>query len=114
MIDDIRMAKYIIAMTHDLNSKLDYVYKDIYVRRKTKEPTIFVSSEGFENETEIDLYYAFKVYQVLNVFKNLKEADKILAFTSADDCKVVFRDTIKDDSGFEEFLNRRKNNVYRS
>lgn len=108
MTDEIRMAKYIIAMTYDLNPKLQYAYKDIFVRRRTKEDTIFVPAEGFKNEAEIDLYYAFKVYQVFNVFKDLKEADKMLAFRSSDDCKVVFRDTIKDDSGFEKFINRRK------
>ncbi len=114
MVDDIRMAKYIISMTYDLNPRLRYAYTDIYIRRKTKENTIFIPSEGFNNEEEIDLYYAFKLYQVYNRFNEMKLADKILAFQNSDNCKIIFKDIIKDDSGFKEFVNRRKNNVCRS
>jgi len=108
MSDLIGLAKYAISMCRDINPKLNYAYKDIFNRRKIKESTMFILSEGFNSEEEIDLYYSFKVTQVYFKIKEMNDSDKIIAFQNEDTCKVAFKDVILDDSEFEEFKTKRK------
>ena len=100
MADLMGLARYAISTCRELNPKLNYAYKDIFIRRKVKEQEMFILSEGFESEDEINHYYAFKENQVYFRIKEMNDTERIIAFQDEGSCKAAFRDVIMDDSEY--------------
>lgn len=104
MIPEIKgLAEYVLEVCKEFNGKLNYAYNDIKIRRQNKnERSVFVESEGFKNEKDINEYYNYKLIQVSERIMKMGIEERYKTFSDSDICRSVFRDIIKDDSGFRE------------
>ena len=95
---------YILSVCKDMNPRFNISRNYIvYKRSKNKADEKHVkdlirTNQYFKTEKEIDDYYSKKIIQVKKFWNELKEADRITAFTDSDVCRTVFKDIIQDDS----------------
>ena len=95
---------YILSVCKDMNPKLT-ISRNYIVYKKSKNKSdekhimdLIKTNSYFKNEKEIDDYYSKKIIQIKNYWNDLKESDRISAFTDSDICRVIFKDVIQDDT----------------
>lgn len=106
-------ANYIIGMCYDITNRMREAYEisileggTDYDQKKAKD--MIRNSTLFSSHDQYIKYYSIKVNQINKRLMDMKEADIILAFQDEDKCKSIFRDTIKDDSEYEQWLSNTK------
>lgn len=110
------LSAYVIAVCADMNPRLQLAYNTIVLlnssnledRERVKKN--FTPYDILETIEDVEVYYKLKLLQIKNYTKNLKDADKFMAFTDSDKCRIVFKDCIikDDDTAFNIIKLKRK------
>ena len=97
MRTDMVIAIHAMGICKDMNPRLKYVFDVLQSLKDSDKNTHIVLHEGFNSVEEIQDYQRRKLMQLFNFSKNLKEDDKMKSMES-EQCRVIFRDPIIDDS----------------